>query len=118
MPNEAGNRANHRRLMADAIYIGSGGAVHRPRAGRCLLRHGAGADVIKSEEAAAISIRQTNEPAGTPDNRKFKYRDGDEPHGGGGDDQRRDGLAGDGGRTSTARRDKMTTAFSARRGGR
>ena len=48
MPNEAGNRANHRRPMADAIYIGSGGAVHRPRAGRCLLRHGAGADAIKN----------------------------------------------------------------------
>ena len=63
--------------MADAIYIGSGGAVHRPRAGRCLLRHGAGADAIKSEEAAAITIRQTNEPAGTPDNRNLKYRDGD-----------------------------------------
>ena len=35
MPNEAGNRANHRRPMADAIYIGSGGAVHRPRARHC-----------------------------------------------------------------------------------
>ena len=99
MPNEAGNRANHRRPMADAIYIGSGGALHRPRAGRCLLRHGAGADAIKSEEALAITIRQTSEPAGTPGNRNLKYRDGDEPHGGG-HDQRRDGLAGDGGRTS------------------
>jgi hypothetical protein len=78
MANEAGNRANHRRPMADAIYIGSGGAVHRPRAGRCLLCHGAGADAIKSEEAAGpINIRQTNEPAGTPDNRNLKYRDGD-----------------------------------------
>jgi hypothetical protein len=83
-----------------------------------LTEHAVGADAIKAEEAARrITIRQTNEPVGTPDNRNLKYRDGDEPHGGGGDDQRRDGLAGDGGRTSTARRDKMTTAFSARRGG-
>src|SRR4029077_13522022 len=62
--------------------------------------------------------RTSNEPAGTPGNRNLNYRDGDEPHGGGGDDQRRDGLAGEGGRTSAARRDKKTTAFSARRGGR
>jgi hypothetical protein len=89
--------------MADAIYIGSGGAVHRPTAGRCLLRHGAGADAINLRGLRRITIRQTNEPAGTPDNRILNYRDGDEPHGGGGDDQRRDGLAGDGGRTSAAR---------------
>jgi len=66
--------------MTNVRSGGAGGVECRPRAGRCLLRHGAGADAIKSEEAAAITIRQTNEPAGTPGNRSLKYRDGDEPY--------------------------------------
>ena len=100
--------------MTNVRSGGAGGVECRPRAGRCLLRHGAGADAIKSEEALAITIRQTSEPAGTPGNRNLKYRDGDEPHGGGGDDQRRDGLAGDGGRTSAARLDAEISAKSQR----
>jgi hypothetical protein len=51
--------------MADAIYIGSGGAVHRPTAGRCLLRHGAGADAInlRGLRRGSPSGKRTNQRA-------------------------------------------------------
>ena len=49
-----------------------------------------GADIGPKTPRADSGVgdgRTSNEPAGTPGNRNLNYRDCDEPHGGGGDDQ-------------------------------